>query len=429
MNHTLMRKAPVALICGALLAKACAADPNGSTPSYSAGAGGAAGAASGSQGGAAGTPSGTGGALIDVTTQSYAPDDPNIQYVGRVDFTNPKQPRFDLGGTAITARWSGTAVSVSLKDEFRYGKYVNAYDAVVDGVTVMKVVPQADVTKYPIATGLPDGEHEITLVKRTEAAAGAAWFVGFSFAGQILPPRERPARRIEFIGDSITAGAGAEAANNSAPCTGPPDGWGLLVENGFKAYGPLIAKQLGAEYHVIGVSGIGLARNYSNMYDARTMPQVYDFFFPEQMDSPGKMDQPRWDAAQRMTWVPDAIVIGLGTNDFGAGDATDKTQPYPRPAMTAEMFSAAYVQFIDTLRGYYPNAHVFIVSSPVLSNATLESALQMTEAHFAAGGDLKVHQFVFGKINGLGCGTHPNADQHAALAQLLSPVMKQALGW
>jgi lysophospholipase L1-like esterase len=141
------------------------------------------------------------------------------------------------------------------------------------------------------------------------------------------------------------------------------------------------------------------------------------------------MDLPRWDATQRTSWVPDAIVIGLGTNDFGAGDPTDKTQSFPRPALTAEAFAAGYIAFVEQLRGYYPSAQIFIVSSPVLASPPLESGLEMTEAHFATAGDLKVHRFVFGKINGLGCGTHPNAEQHAALAEQLVPVIRQALNW
>ena len=77
-----------------------------------------------------------------------------------------------------------------------------------------------------------------------------------------------------------------------------------MVENAYKSYGPLVSEALGADYHLIGVSGIGLLRNYSNMYDARTMPEVYDLYYPELMDSPGKMDQPRWDAAARPTGCP-----------------------------------------------------------------------------------------------------------------------------
>ncbi len=421
-----------AIACATIAAGACAADPQykhaDAGTGSSGGSLGSGGASAGGTGG--GTGAGTGGAapLADTTTQSYDADDPNIQYTGRITFTNPKQPRFDLGATTITARFTGTAVAVSLKDEFRYGKYVNSYQAIIDGQPVMIVVPKANVTKYVIANALAAGDHQITLVKRTEAAAGSGFFLGFSFAGAILPPPARPTRRIEFIGDSITAGAGIDAANGAMACNAQPDGWGLPVENAYKAYGPVIARALAAEVHVVGVSGIGLVRNYSNMYDARTMPQVYDLYAPQLMDTAAFM-QPRWDATQRMTWVPDAIVIGLGTNDFGQGDPSDTTQVYPHPAMTAQMFAAGHIAFATTLRGYYPNAHIFLLSSPAVDNAALGSALTMAEAHFTAAGDTKVHQFVIPRIAGRGCGTHPDADQHAEIARLLTPIIAQALGW
>ena len=431
-----MTRPSAAIACAAFACAmfACAAEPQykhadaGTNGSGSGGRGGTGTGGAGTGGtGTGGT--GTGGTLADTTTSAYDADDPNIQYTGRVGFMNPKLPRFDLGGTTITARFSGTAVAVSLKDEFRYGKYVNSYEAIVDGQRVTTLVPQRDVTKYVIANALSPGDHQITLFKRTESAAGAGYFVGFSFAGEILPPPARPTRRIEFVGDSITAGAGMDAVNGAPACNAPPDGWGLPTENAYQAFGPVIARELGAEIHLMGISGIGLVRNYSNTYDARTLPQVYDFYYPEVMDSPGKMDQPRWDATQRMAWVPDAIVIGLGTNDFGQGDPSDTTQPYPHPPLTAGAFAAGHIAFADTLRGYYPNAHIFLISSPAVIDPGLEGGLKMAEDHFVAAGDTKVHQVVIPRIAGRGCATHPDADQHAEIARALSPVIKTALGW
>src|ERR1700730_9317273 len=111
----------------------------------------------------------------DTMIRVYAADDPNIQYTGRIDFTNPKIPKYSVGGVYIAARFLGTAVSVSLKDEFRYGMYRNYYDAILDGAFVVEIKPQQGLTDagtlivdYPIAAGLPYGEHVIAIVKRTE---------------------------------------------------------------------------------------------------------------------------------------------------------------------------------------------------------------------------------------------------------------------
>jgi hypothetical protein len=65
------------------------------------------------------------------------------------------------------------------------------------------------------ASNLPNTEHTLTLVKRTEASIGSCQFLGFELGGELLPAPARPARRIEVIGDSICCGTGDEAVNES----------------------------------------------------------------------------------------------------------------------------------------------------------------------------------------------------------------------
>jgi lysophospholipase L1-like esterase len=359
----------------------------------------------------------------DTTLRTYPPDDPNILYTGRIDFSDPRMPKYSAPGVAIRARFRGTAASVMLADQFRYGTNKNYYDAVIDGATAIKIAPSAASSSntYAIVSGLANAEHTIELVKRTEASIGYGKFLGFQFAGDILPAPARPARRMEFIGDSITCGTGDEADYNSPQCT--EDGWGQPYNNVRLAYGPVLARSLGAEYHVSAVSGIGLTRNYSFQYDPRPMPEVYDSLYFEQIQSP------RWDTTK---YVPDAVVIGLGTNDFSPGDSD-------RPTMDVDVFAKAYVQFIGTLRGYYPAAEIFCTSSPMLgdhwpkpedkSATNQKAALAQVVTELNAKGDAKVHKIIVNPIVGAGCTTHPNTDQHALLANQLGGIIAPIMGW
>jgi lysophospholipase L1-like esterase len=363
----------------------------------------------------------------DTTLRTYDADDANIQYTGRIDASNAKLPKFSQGGVSMTARFKGIAVSAMVKDEHRYGKYVNHYDVILDGAPHGKITfdQNNDSATYPIAADLAYGEHQVTVVRRTEPTAGLGYFLGFQIAGEILPAPERPARRIEIIGDSITAGAGA-ASIDPADCTAPPDGWGLGVEDVYKSYGPVLAQSLAAEFQVIGVSGIGLVRDYSSnpVDDLRNMPQVYDLLFPQLTNSP------TWDRASA-GWVADAVVIGLGTNDYSPGDA-------PRPKMDQATWVAAYVAFVGALRAHYPNAHVFMISSALLgdgyptpsdrSGSDIKDALTAIEDHFITAGDAKVHKVFVTNVVGPNCG-HPNPAQHLVTAQEIAPAIKTALGW
>jgi lysophospholipase L1-like esterase len=419
-----IRAATPALVgaVSALLCLACGSDDGRAkgSPGGASGSGGSAGV-SGTGGGSGAGAGGGGDASIAPSEHKYGADDANILYTGRIDFTDPKKPRFSAAAAYIQARFKGTGWTVELSDENRYGTEKNYYDAIVDDAKPVKISAAKGQTSFIVASNLENKEHSVTLVKRTEANIGYSDFLGFTFLGEISSPPARPNRRIEIIGDSISAGSGAEAANGSAECQ--EGGWGQPYHNAYGSYGAVMARSLQADYHVTAVSGIGLVRDYSFKYDARPMPAVYDLLFIELENSPA------WNPAN---WVPDAVVVALGTNDFSPGDSD-------RPKMDIALFTTSYVQFVTKLRGYYPNAQIFAISSPMLGDGwpaatdtsltDQKQALTAVEEHFSSAGDTKVHKFFVTKLSGVGCGTHPDTEQHAFLAKELGAYVKSVMGW
>jgi lysophospholipase L1-like esterase len=363
---------------------------------------------------------GSGGSMPDTTLRSYLADDPLIQYVGRVDFAYPKSPEYSSPAVTVRVRFKGISIAVGLSD----GSPKNSYDAVLDG-TVTKIVPVQGQERYVIAEGLEYGEHELSLVKRTEAAIGRTLFLGAEVEGELLEPPAPKPHKLEIIGDSISCGAGAEAMR-SADCA--DSAWGT-VNNARIAFGSLVAKNLDADYHVTAVSGIGLVRNYSDMYDARPMPEVYDSEFLQNMTS--KPITPS-------DFPPDAILIVLGTNDFSPGDNPPDD---PRAPMDVNEYADAYIAFVDTLLDddHYPNAHIFALGSPMLTNGwpnatdtfrdDLEAALTLVEDHYVEAGSTQVHKFSIPKVPGVGCGTHPGVEEHADTAALVEPFVRETMGW
>lgn len=357
---------------------------------------------------------------IDLGVNQYLPDDPRIQYSGRIDFTRPTAPTYSAAGATITARFRGDSILAAISDEFLYGRR-NYYEVAIDGEVVQKLAPEGGTSRYMLAEGLEPGEHTLVLAKRTESSVGKTTFRGFEVTGELLDPEPKPERRIEFIGDSITAGAGIEATNGSPQCS--EDSWGEPYNNSYLSYGPEAARQLGAEYHLTAVSGIGLEWNYSQMYDARTMADVYELLYLEDEDSP------EYDRAE---FVPDVVVVALGTNDFSPGDSE-------RPPLEVEPYVESYIAFVERLRGYYPDAHIFCLSSPMLgdgwpdasytSATSLKQAIAAAEEHFSSAGDERVHAFEVSKLSGTGCGTHPSVEQHALLGEELAEEIAQVVGW
>lgn len=323
-------------------------------------------------------------------------------------------------GASVRVRFKGTALSLRLKD-FGGGtpQTTNYYDVSLDGgaPSVLEVSPSQEV--YSLASGLADAQHEVEIFKRVEAApggnvgAGRGQILGFELRGSALLPVSVPARRLEFVGDSITCGYGDELSTNepnSAHYTS-------RAANGHRAYGALTAALLGAQYSAVAYSGRGVARNYSGMAG----PVLPDMYLSSVPDDAGAS---AWDPEQ---YTPDAVIINLGTNDFS-------TQGVERP-----LFVEKYVKFLERLRGYYPKAALVAVLGPMLSDYWPPGAQAWTHARAdvstavaarVKAGDRNVHALFFEpQTPPYGEDWHPTLATHEKMAQVLAPELKKWLGW
>ena len=373
----------------------------------------------------------------DVEPATIAPDDPNLQYSGRFDFSDPSRPVASASGVTVSAKFRGGAVKVMLEDQFLWNSSTNVnqgyYDVIVDDREPVKISPVRGTTVYDVPVDLDCGEHTVTLMKRTEASIGNFTFLGFE-VGEILTPDPATDRRILVIGDSITCGSGTDAQDGTPECTSDDSTgyWAQPYESAYLGWGSVLARAVDAERHIICAGGIGLVRNYTDRWDARTMPDVYDLMFIEsnQADT-----TPNWDPS---LYVPDAILIALGTNDFSPGEGGESD---PRESLPVADFVAAYADFIDRLKGYYPGVHVFLVSSPMLGDEWPTSAdhfrTDQLDAHdqlvaqYADADDVTVEAITVSKIYpSNGCGGHPDAEQQATMTtDEIEPAFRAAMGW
>ncbi|MGC4095008.1 MAG: SGNH/GDSL hydrolase family protein [Polyangiaceae bacterium] len=420
MNTTLLRS--TLLLSLALSAAACSSDSKSS---------------SSSSGGSTG--SGGSGATGDTTEHVYNYDDEKIVYSGRALRVEGKAPRFSAPAFTILARFKGIGASMKIVDGAGTANY---FDVIIDDDFANAVKVKGDDSGVAeLAEDLPYGEHTLTIVKRTEANTGSVDFKSLTIAGELLAPPTLPTRKIEIIGDSISAGSGNEAIDGSANCN---DDYGRPYSNASKGWGPVLARALQAEYHVTAVSGIGALRNY-NCTDMFPMPLVYDRVLVERADSA---------MYDHSLFVPDAVVMMIGTNDFSPASCM-------RPALNETVdpdnyaaFIKALSDFVGVLRGYYPEAEIFLTASPMLHDgwpdATYTSDTSQRKAITQVVDDLnatdvgagKLHvvlaEYSRTKITGRGCGTHPNVFEHSIIAGtdssaispelILNPV-KTVMGW
>ena len=326
-------------------------------------------------------------------------DNPNIQYTGRIEFADPKRPKFWASGVYLKAKFQGSYCDIVVNDEQLYGNNHNYIEVVIDDGKPFRIQTTGAANLVRVASGLVNGPHNITLCKDTESGNGYLEFLGFRCAG-LLPMPPAPTRKLEFVGDSITCGMSADVSK--VPCG---KGQWYDQHNAYLSYGPITARELDAQWCLTSVSGIGLIHSCCGM--TITMPEAFD-----------KLNQRasafQWDFAR---YQPDAVTICLGQND-GIQDRTK--------------FCGAYVKFIEQVRSHYPQAHIVCLTSPMADpalTAFLKASLTSVVERENQKGDQKVHAFFFSRRYHNGCWDHPNLAEHQLMADELSPYLKSIVGW
>jgi lysophospholipase L1-like esterase len=249
-----------------------------------------------------------------------------------------------------------------------------------------------------------NGQHTIWIYKATEATTGPVYIEKIT-GNKLNALQNSNAPLIEFIGNSITCGADADTSE--MPC-----GVGQYHDyhNAYYAYGPRVARMLGANYILSSVSGIGIYRTWN--HEEPSMPQVYE------KTSLQVNDTRDWDFNQ---YHPKIVSVALGTNDLSNGDG--KT---PRSPFDSAKFVNNYIGFVQLVKTKYPGAQIVFLNSPMVSgerNVLLENCLQTIKMHIdhLDPADNPVALFHFKPMKAGGCAGHPSVKDHAVLADELYP--------
>lgn len=327
---------------------------------------------------------------------------PAIQYIGRVDFSNPIKPRFWASGAYLIFRFNGTSCILEINDEVIYGMVHNYLEIQLDNQPAFRLQLKEKMNKIDLGAYLTrGGAHTVLICKNTEAENGYLEMLGVQ-CEKLLPPPALPVRKMEFIGDSITCGFGAD--ESLMKCSDKNAQW-YDQHSAYLAYGPTTARSLNAQYHLSSVSGIGLVHSCCDK--KMVMPQVYDKVSMAKNEIP-------WDFSR---YQPDVVTVCLGQND-GIQDST--------------LFCTAYVNFALRLRGYYPKARLIFLSSP-MADKTLKAALMKyitaVQAELLKRGERNTGAYFFTKRSVSGCSSHPSQAEQKEIAAELTAYLKKTLKW
>ncbi|WP_121357367.1 SGNH/GDSL hydrolase family protein [Flavisolibacter nicotianae] len=331
----------------------------------------------------------------------------SLQPFGRTSLDNQKLSLVS-SASGFGFRFDGTEcriiVSVPAYLDHNYLQYE------MDGV-YQKRLRVSSKSGEPVVLKAPgSGRHMVWIYKATEAHTGPVMIE--SVSGHNVTGLKQPqAPLIEFIGNSITCGAAADPSE--VPC-----GTGVYHDqhNAYMAYGPRVARAVGANFLLSSVSGIGIYRNWNS--DGPTMPQVY-----EKLDFQEGNPQ-RWNFA---TYTPAIVSIALGTNDFSRGDGKKERLPFD-----SARFVNAYVSFVQRVKTIYPAATIALLSSPMVNGDArilLQNCLAAVKGRIDAlyPSAKPVAVFFFQPMRARGCSGHPNVEDHGIMAAELIPFFKNLL--
>jgi lysophospholipase L1-like esterase len=330
-------------------------------------------------------------------------DNPYIQYIGRFDFSNPAKVTYDWPGVYIHAKFEGTSCSIRLND------HKNEYAVIIDN-RAPRILTTDTSSVYRAAWGLANSiPHSITIIKRSEPLFGKGEFRGFILdeGRTLLPPDKRPERRIEFIGNSITCGFGVEGENDSCH-------FSLQTENADMSYATMTARALNADYSLVSYSGRGVVRNYgdTSKISKDPMPELYNRICFNDSTS-------KWDFSR---WVPQAVIINLGTNDFS-------TKPYP----DKDVFQSAYLKLINRIRALYPGVTMFCICGPMIGEPCTSYIKEVLVNEQKKTRDKDVFFIPIPRSimtdSDWGCDMHPNISGAVKMMNVIVPVIKTFMNW
>lgn len=336
--------------------------------------------------------------------------DPRLAYMGRVALRDG-EARLGFPGSMIRFAYRGPAPTL----RFTAHSAHCYFDLSINGWETVVLHLKEGVNEIPLPAGpAPETGWVVDLTRRNEAWQGLVTFSGVALApgGKLVPPPPWPSRRLLVIGDSITGGEYLECVPPGDAASATP-----RTASAGRAFGWILARQLGAQVHLVSYGGRGVVRDWQGRTDTGTAPQFFQRTLPDE-------PEPRWNHAE---YQPDVVVVVLGQNDFSTGLPPE-----------AE-YTAAYARFVAGIRAAHPHAAIVLAGSPMHSDvpdssdapkrAQLRRTLEAVVEQRRAAGDTRLALAEIRYQPGTVLNAHPVAFQHELIAQDLVGPVKALTGW
>lgn len=352
---------------------------------------------------------------------------------GRTDETQDPLPLF-FNGSGVEVNVTGTELWIDV--DVNYGVHEPWIWTTLNGAFMSRQMLLPGSYSLCLFRGMsPDEVKNVRFIRELQAMSEdddcRLLIRGFRSDGEFLPVRSRR-YKLEFIGDSITSGEGTYGAEADMD-------WLAMYMSSSRDYARMVSDALDAEYRLISQGGWGVLCGWNN--DPRhNIPSCYEKICGL---AGGAMNE-KLGAAKPydfQSWVPDAVIVNLGTNDAGAFD-----QPAWVDPVTGQMFEQrreadgtynaedlarfeqAVVDFLVMLRRDNPTSHIVWTYGMLGYDLTLA----ITDA-------MNTYRRTTGDVNAaflqlpntteetVGSRAHPGERSHARAAQVIVEYLRTVL--
>ncbi len=337
-----------------------------------------------------------------MTSNVFAVSPQTVRFFGRHHVDAEKSAYgFYNSAAGVTFAFTGSTLELHLSCSNYIENWINYVMVYIDDREPVAVRIEKD-DWYRIAADLdPEMKHTVRVVKSSMSNAGAVYVHAIRLAenGMLFSVPATTDHKLQVIGDSITCGYGTR-------WDGVEENEVTMFQGGDNSYAVMLAQKLNAELEVVAISGIGVGNDEGN--------KPYPI-----LPSYKQEDMQNGVACDYSKFVPDVVMIALGTNDDGHGNPAAEFQHNGKI-------------LIDLVRENYPDA-IIVWTYGVMGSDAYTAHVQELIADVRSAGDEKIS---FLKIAAASAEEaphaqhgHPGQKTHARMAQVLAQYISDLTGW
>lgn len=287
----------------------------------------------------------------------------------------------------------------------------------VNGQLVVDDLLDAAEKTYSLWESVSPETITVRILKLSETAMSTCAIKSIITDAPVIQPTPEKQHRIEFIGDSITCGYGAddEVAEHS---------FTTATENVTHSYAYKAAQTLDADYSMVSISGYGVISGYTGTGESKVTAQLLPTYYEKLGFSYGWYNGTTpanipWDFS---AYTPDLIVVNLGTNDSSYTGTDPERQ---------EDYRAQYTEFLKVIRRCNPQSTI-LCTLGIMGDQLYPQVKKAVAAYTEETGDTNIACLKFDVQNaadGYAADWHPSQKTHTKAAEKLVQRIQQLMGW